>query len=391
MTVLQKKEVEEIKETGYLGKNISITDALIENFYHQILKPEEKRLLEMTFEKNPSQEELDILLKNWDIEAKQNNKNLLLAYFMKYHPELTFTQYEGPRLKGLLKFFRFQNLQLVAKFSQYGKILNQHGIVPLIFKGGLMRHLRPELPRVMGDVDLLVPEKDYEKGIRLGVDLGWEYQKETPHSVDFHEKGSDAGLVDLHKLIQMDTGKETEFLEGLFERAHEENVFGVKCLVPCYEDLMFIVLSNLARNLREKTSRGGLMYALFDCKFFLEQKPDFDWKIFKENARMTGSEIHMNFSMKFINKISENILPEKIRNAVVFEKETNDYSNIVMYNRFYLDDIRTKCRAMKIKEVIFQPEKWLDYLLLKPKYVFLKCFKTHPRIIEILLKDYEVK
>lgn len=391
MAVLWKKEVEEIKATGYLNKNMSITDALIENFYHQILKPEEKRLLEMTFEENPSQEELDMLLTHWDIEVKRAEKNLLLAYFMKYHPELTFSQYEGPRLKGLLKFLRFKNLELVSKFAQYGKILNKHGIVPLIFKGGLMRYLRPDLPRIMGDIDLLVPEKDYEKGIQLGLEMGWEYQKETPHSVDFHEKGSDAGLVDLHKLIQMDTGCEGNFLQGLFKRAHEENVFGARCLVPSYEDLMFIVLSNLARNLREKTSQGGVMYALFDCKFFLDQQPDFNWEIFKENARITGSEIHMNFSMKFINKISENIFPEKIRKAVVFEKETNDYSNMVMYNRFYLDDIRTRCRAMKIKEVIFQPEKWLDYLLLKPKYVFLKCFKTHPRAIEILMKDFEVK
>ena len=85
-TVLWNKEIDQIKESGYLNKNISVTDALIENFYNEILANEEKLLLKLIFSNNPSQEELDNLLKVWDIEVKQGSKSLLLAHFLKTQP-----------------------------------------------------------------------------------------------------------------------------------------------------------------------------------------------------------------------------------------------------------------------------------------------------------------
>ena len=93
MQVLWNKEIEEIKDTGYLNSKISITDALIENFYQEIMLDEEKKLMKLVFSNNPTQKDLDELLKVWDIEVKQTHKTLLLAYFQKRHPHLQFTQY----------------------------------------------------------------------------------------------------------------------------------------------------------------------------------------------------------------------------------------------------------------------------------------------------------
>lgn len=387
MQGLWKKEIEEINKSGYLNSKLSITDALIENFYREIMKPEERRLLQMAFEENPSQKELDKLLNIWDIEVKGSNKSLLLSYVMKRHPELKFTNYEGPRLVGLLKYYRFQNLKVISRFSAIGKKLNENGIIPIIFKGGLMKHLRPELPRVMGDIDIIVPNKDFIKSAKIGVGLGYEYNKIFTHSVDLHEKDSKEGVVDIHRLIYMDTGRENNFIKPLFNRAQRASVFGVECLIPSYEDLTFITLVNLARNLRDKTSQAGLLFSLFDCKFFIENKPDFDWEIVKQNAKKTGTQIQINFAIKFIDKISKNILPDTIKNNVLFEKETNEYSNTVMYNRFYLENIRAKCRKMKLDEVLKTPAKWNEYLLFKSKYIMLKTLRNHPKLIEFFIKD----
>ena len=79
MKLLYKSEIEDIKKSGYLKSDISITDALIENFYEEILTLEEKKLLKLAFKNNPSQEELDEVLKLWDIEVKGANKSLLLS------------------------------------------------------------------------------------------------------------------------------------------------------------------------------------------------------------------------------------------------------------------------------------------------------------------------
>lgn len=392
-TFLYKKEIEDISSSEYFKKGSSITDALIENFYNEIMKDEEKQLMQLVFKPNPTQEELDKLLAVWDIEVKNSNKSLLLSYFQKRHPQLQFHDYTGPRLKGLLLNYRFRNLQTIAHFSKIGKELNKNEITPMILKGGLMKFLRPNLPRTMGDIDIVVPEKDWIKSADIAVSLGYRYDKIDIHSIDIHEGNSTSldGILDIHRFIYFDTGKEKEWIKGLFERATEQDVFGVKSLVPCFEDLMFITLTNLSRNLRDKTSQAGLLFSLFDCKFFLDNKPDFNWNIVKDNAQKTGTEIQINFAIKFINKISTDVLPQDIQKEMPFERETNDYSRMIMYKRFYLEGIRTKCRSMKIGEVITRPNQWLDYITLKPKYFALKLIRKHPVLIEMLIRDLKTR
>ena len=189
----------------------------------------------------------------------------------------------------------------------------------------------------------------------------------------------------------METGHEKSLLKGLYKRARKIVAFGVNALIPSNEDLLFISLVNLARNLRNKTSQAGLLYTLFDCKYLMESKPDFDWDIVRENARKTHTEIQMNFAMKFIEKISPDVLPEEIKHDKLFEKETNEYSNMVMYNRFYLEDLRTKCRAMKVGNLLKNPEQIPEYLALKPKYFLLKRIRKHPKLIELFIKDLKTR
>lgn len=391
MQVLWKKEIEEIKDSGYLRNDISITDALIENFFNEILYPTDKALLQLAFSKNPTQEDLDNLLKDFDIEVKGGSKSLMLSYFMKRHPELNFTAYEGPRLKGLLNFFRFKNLKTIAHFTKIGRELNKNGITPMILKGGAMKFLRPDLPRVMSDIDILVPEKNLLKCAKLAEPLGYWWEKVDIHAIDLHPNGSEEGALDVHKFIYMETGFEKVLLKGLYKRARNVNAFGVNALIPSNEDLLFISLVNLARNLRNKTSQAGLLFTLFDCKFLMESKPDFDWEIVIENAKKTKTEVQMNFAIKFIEKISAEVLPNEIKNDKLFEKETKEYSNMVMYNRFYLEDIRTKCRAMKIGDLINNPREIIDYVSFKPKYFMLKLIRKHPKLIEIFIKDLKTR
>ena len=142
MQILWNKEIDEIKNSGYLENNLSITDALIENFYNEILTESDKKLLQLSFLENPSQEDLDNLLKNWDIEAKPASKTIMLSYFMKLHPDLKFTSYEEPRLKGLLNYEKFKNMKIIAHFKKIGRELNKNNIKPLVIKGGAMKFLR---------------------------------------------------------------------------------------------------------------------------------------------------------------------------------------------------------------------------------------------------------
>lgn len=386
--VLYNKEIENIKNNGYLRETLDITDALIQNFANNIMKDEDKALMRMFFNPDVSQKHLDELLSQWDIEAKNCDKNLLLAYFMKYHPELKFNSYTKPRLMGLLNNIRFKNVKTFSHFVKIGKILNENNIIPIILKGGIMRILRPELPRIMGDIDILVEDKNFLKSVNLATKIGYTYDRIESHSIDLHDKDG-KGALDVHKFIYMGGKNDKKIISGLFKRVTKQNTFGIDILVPSNEDLLFIVLNNLARNLRDNTSKAGTLFAIFDCHYLINSKKDFNWNIVIENAKLSGTQIYINFAIKFINYLTPYVLPDFL-NEPLFEKETRDYSLCVMYKRFYLEEIREKSRKMKLKN-LFKDYSLMDYLKLKPKYFLLKQLINHPFLIKTFIKDLKTK
>lgn len=100
----------------------SIADLLIEGFKSELMSDKDKNLINMIFSSNPTQEKLDTFFEKWDIETVGSAKALMLAYFMKMHPELNFSEYVGSRLSGLLRFYKIQNMKLI---SHYIKICNE--------------------------------------------------------------------------------------------------------------------------------------------------------------------------------------------------------------------------------------------------------------------------
>lgn len=99
----------------------------------------------------------------------------------------------------------------------------------------------------------------------------------------------------------------------------------------------------------------------------------------------------MNFAIKFLMRISKNIFPEALQSDVLFEKETIEYSNMVMFNRFYLEDLRTICHPLKMQDLFIKPAIWSDYFKYKPKYFGLKLLRKHPKLIEWFIKDLKTK
>lgn len=365
----------------------NISDLLIENFKNELMHPNDELLLNMIFSESPTQEELDKFLEKWDIEVAGGAKALMLSYFMKLHPQLNFSEYTGPRLKGLLNFYKFQNMKLISHFTKICNEFKKEGIDVLILKGGAMKHLRPEFSRVMSDIDVLINEDKFQKALQIANSMGYDYDWNN-HSADLHPKDSDEGIMDIHRWLYMNTGFEKSLNEGLFKRARREKVFGIDALVPCNEDMLFIALVNMAKNLAEKTSWNGVLFTLFDVKFLIESKPDFDWNIVFENTRKTKAEMQLCLATKFINKIIPNLLPEKFRKKALYEKEVNDFCTLLMYQRFFLWNMKQRGHALKIKDAFCSFSNFIEYLNLKPKYFVLKLFvfRKNPVMARAILK-----
>lgn len=382
---IYRPTIEKVKSLDIkLSKN-TLADILLETFMQDMMTKNDKKLFTLAFSPNPTQEDLDKFLSDYDIEVAGSAKSLMLSYFMKMHPQLNFTEYETPRLKGLLNFFKFKNIRNFAHFKKIGKALNNANIPFLIIKGGVMKYLRPNLSRNMGDIDILLKNRsDFAKAGDIARELGYEFYEpniKESNSIDLHEKDSDEGVVDIHWYINIDNDVNSRKIQkGIFERAKEENVFGVKAFVPSFEDILFLSLVNMTKNLRQKSSSTGVLFYLFDCKYLLENKPDFDWNIVIKNAQKSKSTVHLDFAIRFINKIVPDLLPSKLQN--IFQKDIYDFSKLVMFDRFLYPEIHQKARDMRIKDYLTS-DKIKEYLKFKPKYLFLKHIKNSDFLIKL--------
>ncbi len=388
MAFLQDKKTKNIlKKTVDSANFQELTDMVLDYLKRDIVTESDELLLNLVFSKKTTQKQLDDFLQKWDIEVTGGKKSLMLAYFMKMHPNLEFPEYVKPRLNGLLKFYRFQNMNLISHYLKICRELNNQGIEFLIFKGGCMKHLRPDLPRVMGDIDILIHEKDFDKAGRIVEQLGYSVNKDV-HSIDVHKPDSKAGIMDIHKYIIFQSDGEKAFIPDLFKRAKVQNVFGINALVPCFEDMVFISLINMVRNLANKTSSAGIPYTLFDCKFLIDSKKDFNWNIVLNNVHKTKTQMHIYCATQFINRIVDGLLPDKI----LYDKSCEDtfiyYFLPFVYQRFYLLELQTVCRQMKIKDLFSSKEFFKKYMDLKPRYFLskMKIVKNNPVFAKMMLK-----
>lgn len=354
----------------------SLEQELLDSFIEEIVPEHDKQLLQFVFTENPTQESLNSFLKTWDIEVEGANKALLLSYFMKIHPELVFPAYVGPRLKGLLNYYRFQNLKLISQFRKICKELRKANIEILVFKGGAMKHLRPDFSRLMGDIDILIHEKDYAKAAQIVEAMGYDchYYK---HSIDLHPKGSEEGILDIHKFIPMETGYEYKINEDLFARATKTKVFGIDAYIPCNEDMAFISLVNMAKNLVLKTSVNGILYTAFDIKFLMESTKNFRWHILEDNAKKAKSENQLSFAVSFLNKMVKGIIPSEMFKYSYSEKFKN-YCILLFYKRFFLAGMKQRCHQLTAEPLLKDMKRLKEYLKLRPKYLFFKCFINSP-------------
>jgi len=389
MIFVRAKEMGIIKDllvSRRLENPNEIVDAVIQLFYDKTIHPSDQALLNLAFDKELTQNALNEFLQKFDIECFGSDKALLLSYVMKMHPQLKFDAYTGPRLEGLLRYFRFKNLELISHYTKIGKALNAAGIKPMILKGGAMKYLRPELSRAMGDIDILLQtQKEYKHALKIVKELGYDYEDEG-HSVDLHLPGSDAGIVDIHQYIELGIHYNHQFLQRLFKRASLKTIWGVETWLPCTEDMLFIGITNLVKNLNASTSIQGILYTLFDFEFLKKFKPNFNWQMVLDNIRATHSEQHMYTAMKFANKIVPNILPQLLTEDKHFEKYIHNICNENIFYAFYVYDVRTECKKLRLKNALKSWHDFKHYFQVEGQHFFTKRIMKSQFLINFFLK-----
>ena len=366
-----------------------IIELAVKEIYKQSVSEHSRLLMQLAFNPQVTQTDLDVFLKNWDIEAAGANRAAVLAYMMKMHPELKFDDYTGPRLKGLLNFLRFRNLELIGQFSKIVKKLNQQGIIPMIIKGGAMRHLRPNLPRVMEDIDILLPQAEQLEVVKkLAQEMGFVYI-DAPHSIDIRlENCPDKGILDIHQFFGFLPGLNKELNKELFQRASLERVFSADAYVPSFEDMVFICLNNLTHNLRNTSSIMGLPLAVFDIVWLVNQKKDFDWDILLRDIVQAQTEAHSYMAIRFINQIVPNIFPESFLTNKTLCRDLEDFINHDIFYSLYVHDVKYACKGLKFWKSLRNLNDFKRYVRLKGQHFLTKRIAKSRWLIRLFLRVF---
>lgn len=379
-------------KNAFLDNGASSVDKLDElimcKFHKRYITDKDVELLKVVLKDDISQEEFDRFLENWDIEEEGGHKAIMLAYFMKVHPDIKYPVYIEPRLKGLLQYYRFRNLKSISYFKKVCGRLKDSNIDMLIFKGGLMRHLRPEYPRFMTDIDILVRNKEnFEQAKSVAQESGCTYC-EYNHSIDLSDDVLGGGVLDIHHKVDMISEAEALLNEDLFKRASLEKVFNVEGIyVPCCEDMLFLTLINLSKNIMRVSSYANILHAIIDCDYLIKLKPDFNWDIVKQNAIKTKTEDQIYIIIKFVNLF----LPEKL--PVMFEQEFKDKSVLYLYNDWLLANMKKKSHSLKFFGIF---KKCIDdiiyYIKFRPQYVLYKrrMIRENPSMAKTILKNQKL-
>ena len=304
----------------------SISEHIIEDYKSRYFTKSDEKLLKLYFKNDVSQEDLDNFLSVWDIEREGGQKALLLAYFMKQHPELTYPQYVEPRLQGVLKYFQYKNMVLMSHFKKICSAIKQKNVDIMIMKGGAIRHINHDYPRIMGDIDILVHIDDYKTAVDTALSFGYKYYA-FQHSIDIYDPVA-GFLLDIHSMLDMFTSAnyKNSIYNEFFERARSEKVFNVENIyVPCPEDAMFILLVNFNKNLAQGMGTNNFLFYIADSIFLLNSKPDFNWDIVKQNAVKSKTESQIYITLRLLNEYISTKIP------VFFADEFNEKCRLLIF------------------------------------------------------------
>ena len=350
----------------------------------ETLSESDRLLLQLSLCGAPSQEQLDAFLDGWDLDSAPLTEAVLLSYLCKMHPGLQVPDKIGPRLSGLLNYCRFQYLQLVGQFGTYAHALEAQGIPFLVMKGGAMKALRPAFPRWMGDIDLLIPERDFRRAAQVATTCGFTA---CPSEQSFDLKKDGRNVLDIHHFVMMHTGREKAINDSLFARATPARIFSVPAMMPSREDLLFMTLVNLVRNLSDGSSHDSVIYSFFDVQFLLESREGraFDWAVVRDNAARTGTTGYLKAARQFLHSVVPGLLPDS-ELPPVSEKKIDQVCTWIRFRRDILRPERDRIEEFNPWKAIRGGKPFFPYIADRLRFACHKRLQHCPRTCARILR-----
>lgn len=287
-------------------------DKLARAYVSPVLSEKEKRLMKALFCGETTEDDINLFLDGIDVDTASMDYLLMLSYLGFKIKWKGFPKEIIPRLKGLFRYYQAHNALWIKGLLNNVDILNKASIPVMLIKGVAMLHYYAKgFPRLMYDVDILVPENQFDlaldtlKGSGAKISLGCRH---SAHILNGHAS------VDLHKWFFKNHEEEND---DIWNRAIKIDFFGRTVYVPSAEDMFVHQLDTRARAIFASEAETRRMRWIFDCRH-ISMQDGFEpmvaiQRISNFRTHCTSYFIFKAFSDCFPEVISENFVDKCIK------------------------------------------------------------------------------
>ncbi len=301
------------------------------------IREEDKRLIDLILSDNPTQADLDSLLYRWDLEVEGADKGLLLALFKQKHSELMFTRYVGPRLDGLIRYFRFKDVKFLVELNRFHGEMASRGIPFVVLGDMALRLMEPDTPRSVQLIEVGVPKKYVKKA--------------KDHASEM------IGVVSLD--------------ESYLSHTHTCLVGPQKIHILRREEMIYRLLLGLEYGLNMLDNFYSLPQIVLEIHEIISFEGVLDWSVTRDmvSKEKTGSQIHN--AIEYYSSLTKDVL-EDFSAGTFSQKEYLAYENRSKYFR----DVMKPCRAIRrqynLSKLISDPACLFQWLAVRIRFKYVK-------------------
>lgn len=218
------------------------------------------KILKLALAQEIKQQELDGFLTTLDIETLQGSDALLLAYAKLRHPENNFGENNEPRLKGLIQYYRFQNLHQAACFSEAVRALTDVENDFFASYDTAMKWYLPQYFRMNETMGIVPVMRVYERRVLRKLKSAG-YTITHIYSSFSASKESAEGKK---QFIVFEIPEYMELNQQMVSRLAVQEVFNNQCLIPSAEDMLCCCYGRIWQKLTSELPFQGLGMDIWD-------------------------------------------------------------------------------------------------------------------------------
>lgn len=323
-----------------------------------MLTTKEKRLMAVLFDGGTTEQDILLFTRELDVDTASSDYMLMLSYLGLSINWRWFPKEIVPRLQGLHRYYQVRNAMGIKGVLERIDLLSKAGIPVMLIKGMAIRYYYAAgVPRIMSDMDLLVPEDKYEQAIKLLCASGGTEGGRSMWSVHII---NGLASIDLHKWMFKHHGDKNE---NIWERAVPIDFYGRTVYVPSPEDMFVHQLDTRARAIFVYEAEARRLRWLYDCRNIC-MKDTFDWKLAMQRIK----QFHSENTAYFMLKAFADCFPEVITDSFVEESvtPTEDYEKWLKQHMRYRELMRKFDKVQEEKSfwkhvLIWPVTRYYDY------------------------------